>query len=60
MEKHFGLRQASELLGIKVRTVREWIRLGKIKASKYPDSNRWYITESEIKRITGVKGENGN
>lgn len=51
--KNYNIRQTSNLLGIKVRTVREWIRQGKLKAQKYPVSNRWFITEDEIKRITG-------
>ena len=53
MDKRYSIRQASELLGIKVRTVREWIRLGKIKAEKYEVSNRWFISESEILRVRG-------
>ena len=53
MEKYYNIRQASNLLGIKVRTVREWIRNGKLKAIKYGESNRWFISEEEIKRITG-------
>ena len=46
----YGLREAATMLGIKVRTLREWIRLGKIEAVK--DSNEWYwkIPESEIVR----------
>lgn len=40
-----------ELLGIKVRTVRQWIRDGKINAFKYDVSNRWFIPESEIRRL---------
>ena len=51
-EKMYNIRQASNLLGIKVRTVREWIRTGKIKAGKYEVSNRWFIAESEIERLT--------
>lgn len=50
-EKRYNVRQAANLLGIKVRTVREWIRNGKLKAGKYDVSNRWYIMESEIERI---------
>lgn len=50
-EKMYNVRQASNLLGIKVRTVREWIRNGKLKAQKYMESNRWFIAESEIRRI---------
>ena len=57
MEKNYSLRQASEVLGIRVRTVREWIRQGKLKAQKYPISNRWFITEDEIKRVTGNADE---
>lgn len=53
MEKQYNIRQASELLGIKVRTVREWIRNGKLKADKYECSNRWFVSEGEIKRIKG-------
>lgn len=49
--KNYNIRQASNLLGIKVRTVREWIRRGKLKATKYGVSNRWFISEDEIKRI---------
>ena len=55
MEKYYSIRQASNILGIKVRTVREWIRNGKITAIKYGASNRWFIPESEIRRLT-----NGN
>ena len=35
MEKGYNMKQVSELLGIKVRTVRSWARSGKIKAVKY-------------------------
>lgn len=51
-KRYYNVRQAANLLGIKVRTVREWIRKGKIKAGKYDVSNRWYIPDSEIERIT--------
>ena len=50
-EKNYSIRQASELLGVKVRTVREWIKTGKLKAYKYDISNRWYIHESEVLRL---------
>lgn len=53
MEKNYSLRQAAEILGIKVRTIRAWISSGRLKASKYEFSNRWYITESEIRRVKG-------
>lgn len=51
MEKFYNIKNTADALGLKVRTVRQWIRDGKIKAQKYPSSNRWYITEEEIGRI---------
>ena len=53
MERHYNLREASALLGIKLRTAREWVRTGRLKAKKYGDSTRWYVPESEIARIIG-------
>lgn len=51
MEKRYNITQVSQILGVKVRTVRDWIKQGKLKAHKYPVSNRWFIPESEIKRL---------
>ena len=42
------IRQVAKLLGIKVRTIREWIKKGKIKAVK--NGNEWYIPKEEIYR----------
>ena len=53
MEKGYSIVQAAEAIGIKVRTVREWIRTGKIKAYKREGSNRWIIPEGEIQRARG-------
>ena len=36
------IREASKVLGIKVRTVREWIRTGRIQAEKR--GKQWYVT----------------
>lgn len=47
------LSKAAQVLGIKVRTARQWIRDGKLKAIKYPNCNRWFIEKSEIERICG-------
>lgn len=55
MEKRYNLKQASDMLGIKVRTAREWVHKGKLRAHKYPVSNRWYVSESEIKRLRNEK-----
>lgn len=51
MEKGYNVIETAELLGIKIRTVREWIHNGKIKAQKLGDSRRWVILESEIRRL---------
>lgn len=53
MQKHYTIKDSSKLLGIKVRTVREWIKTGKLKAVKYPNCNMWFIPQDEIIRITG-------
>ena len=58
MERGYNLIQVSELLGIKVRTVREWVHNGKLNANKIPGSNRWIVLESEIKRLQGRRNEN--
>lgn len=54
MEKMYSLRQAANILGVKIRTLRGWVVQGKVNATKYPNSNRWYIAEDEIRRIKGV------
>ena len=51
MVKTYTIRQASKMLGMSVRTVREWVWTGKLKASKYPGSNMWRIPESEIEKM---------
>lgn len=54
MGQMYNLSNAANLLGIKVRTARDWVHKGKLKALKYPSSNRWYVSEKEINRIKGV------
>ena len=53
MEKGYNLNQTAELLGIKVRTVREWIHTDKLKAHKPEGSRKWIVLESEIRRLRG-------
>jgi len=57
MENGYNTIQAAELLGVKPRTIREWLHNGKLKANKIPNSDRWIIMESEIKRMQGVVGD---
>lgn len=51
--KMYRMREAAVIFGIKVRTLRQWVRDGKIGAVKA--DNRWYwmIPQSEIERRTG-------
>lgn len=53
MEKAYDLLDAASLLGMKVRTVRQWVLEGKIKAKKISGGRKWVIMESEIKRLRG-------
>lgn len=53
MEKAYDLAQAAKMLGMKMRTVRQWVIDGKIKATKITGGRKWVITESEIKRLRG-------
>ena len=50
-ERCYSLKDTAVMLGIKVRTMRQWIRDGKIKAFRYDGSRRWYVTESELRRL---------
>lgn len=54
MENGYGIIEAAVRLGMKARTVREWIRNGKIKAHKNT-SGKWVIMENEIRRIIKEK-----
>lgn len=51
MEKHYDLIQTAELVGLKVRTLRQWIRDGRLNAKKIPGGQKWVVSESEIKRL---------
>lgn len=47
MTRYVSIREASAILGIKVRTVREWIKQGKLTAEKDAVSKRWKVQVSE-------------
>lgn len=51
VEKFYNLKEASNILGIKVRTLRSWISSGKIKAKKYDHCANWFIAHDEIARV---------
>ncbi len=49
MERHYSTREACKMLGIANRTIRRWIKEGRIRAVNI--NGRWRIPESEIKRL---------
>ncbi len=51
MERHYSTREVCEILGIANRTLRRWIKEGRIRAVNI--GGRWRIPESEIKRLLG-------
>lgn len=53
MSKMYSLRKTADILGIKIRTAREWVHTGKMNAIKYPGSQRWYVSFDEIERLKG-------
>lgn len=55
VEKMYTIKEASAVLGLKVRTVREYIRKGKIKACQYKDGRMWHIKESDLLAV--LEGE---
>ena len=42
------IKQVADALGLKVRTIRQWIRMGKIKAEKV--GKCWQIPAEELER----------
>lgn len=55
MERVYTIIEAAAELHLKPRTVREYIRTGRLKAFKYTDSPKasWFINESAIKKLKG-------
>ena len=51
MEKVYNVIDTADLLGVKARTVREWIHNGTIADRKLAGSRRWIIAEAEIERM---------
>ena len=51
LSKCYTIKETSVILGIKVRTVRDWLSRGNIKGYKSPQTKRWFISAEEIERI---------
>lgn len=47
----YSIQEAAVLLGLTVRGVRHWIKVGKIKAKKIDNGWRYMIPPEEIERI---------
>lgn len=50
-QKYFTLKDTAKILGIKPRTLRAWVKAGKMPSHKYPGTNRYYFTKKEIGAI---------
>lgn len=57
MEKGYSLREVANLLGLRVRTIRQYVHDGKIKANKITGSRRWIVMESEVRRLQGFENK---
>lgn len=55
-EKNYTIRQTANILGIKVRTVREWLNSGKLEGQKNLNG-RWSINESSISKALERSGK---
>ncbi len=53
MEKGYSILEVAQLLRLRPRTVRQWIRDGRLKATKLAGSRRWIVLESEVRRVRG-------
>ena len=53
-EKYYTARQASDMLGVSLKTIQRWDNEGKMKAFRTP-TNRRLFPQSEIDKMLGVK-----
>lgn len=58
MEKYYSLNETADILGVKVRTLREWLKDGSLKAQKYDGKKKWYVSQSEVERLQSKMTEN--
>jgi len=56
MEKLYSMKEASEILGVHVRTLQKWDEEGKIHCVRTVGGKR-RVPESEIKRVLGLREE---
>lgn len=51
MERGYNLKEVAGMFGLQVRTIRQWIHEGKIKAVKPKGAKQWVVFESELRRV---------
>ena len=51
MEKYYSLNETAEILGVKLRTLRAWLKDGTLMAHKYNGKKKWYVSQHEIDRL---------
>nr|PZN07803.1 MAG: DNA-binding protein [Caldicoprobacter oshimai] len=49
MEKYYSTEDVAEILGFKEKTVREWLRTGKLKGKKV--GRLWRVKESDLEEF---------
>ena len=49
--KGYTIREVAKILNVKVRTIRDWLKKGKIKAERSENDWYWKIPETEIVRL---------
>ncbi len=49
MEKYYSTEDVAEILGFKEKTVREWLRTGKLKGKKV--GRLWRVKESDLEKF---------
>lgn len=55
-EKLYNTRQAAEIFGVTIYTMREWLRTGVIKGIKIGETKKhWRIPESELTKAAKEK-----
>lgn len=47
----YSVKEASEFLNVKVRTIRNWISNGKLKARKDEKTRRWKISKRSLEKV---------
>ena len=58
MEKYYSLNETAEILGVKIRTLRKWLKDGFLMAHRYEGKKKWYVSQSEIDRLQNKMTEN--